>query len=46
MESIIKDEITKQLNILKLINGGQHGFTKGRSCLTKLLEFFLKLRMQ
>ena len=32
MESIIKDEIIKHLNIFKLINGSQHGFTKGRSC--------------
>ena len=46
MESIIKDEIIKHLNISKLINGSQHGFTKGRSCLTNLLGgFFRKLRM-
>ena len=38
MESIIKYEIIKLLNILKLINGCQHGFTKGRSCLTN--QFF------
>ena len=40
MESIIKDEIIKLFNISKLKNGSQHGFTKGRSCLTNLLEFF------
>ena len=40
MKSIIKDEIIKHLNIFKLINGSQHGFTKGRSCLANLLEFF------
>ena len=40
MESIIKDEIIKHFNIFKLINGSQHRFTKGRSCLTNLLEFF------
>ena len=40
MESIIKDEIIKHFNIFKLINGSQHGFTKGRSCITNLLEFF------
>ena len=40
MESIIKDEIIKHLNICKLLNESQHGFTKGRSCLTKLLEIF------
>ena len=28
MESIIKDEIIKHLNIFKLITGSQHGFTK------------------
>ena len=39
MESIIKDEIIKHLNIFKLINGSPQGFTKGRSCLTNLLEF-------
>ena len=43
MESIIKDEIIKHLDIFKLINGSQHGFTKGRSCLTNLLEFFEKV---
>ena len=31
------------MNIFKLINGSQHGFTKGRSCLTNLLEFFEKV---
>ena len=43
MESIIKDEIIKHLNIFKLINGSLHGFTKGRSCLTNVLEFFAKV---
>ena len=43
IESIIKNEIIKHLNIFKLINGSQHGFTKGRSCLTNLLEFFEKV---
>ena len=42
MESIIKDEIIKHLNIFKWINGSQHGFTKGRSCLTNFLKFFLE----
>ena len=40
MESIIEDEIINYLNIFKLINGSQHGFTKG---LTNLLEFFEKV---
>ena len=43
MESIIKHEIIKHLNIFKLINGSQHGFTKGRSCVTNLLEILLKV---
>ena len=43
MESIIKDEIIKHLNIFKFINGSQHGFTKGRSCITNLLEFSEKV---
>ena len=43
MESIIKDEIIEHLNIFKLINGSQHGSTKGRSCLANLLEFFEKV---
>ena len=43
MELMIKDEIIKHLNIFKLINGFQHGFTKGWSCLTNLLEFFKKV---
>ena len=43
MESIIKDEIIKHLNIFKFTNGNQHRFTKGRSCLTNLLEFFEKV---
>ena len=30
-------------HIFKLINGSQHGFTKGRSCLTNLLKFFEKV---
>ena len=37
---IIKDEIIKHLNIFKLINESQHGFTKARSCLTNPLEVF------
>ena len=40
LESIIKDEIVSHLDKFKLIRDSQHGFTKGRSCLTNLLEFF------
>ena len=40
LESVIKDEVVKHLDRFKLIKDSQHGFTKGRSCLTNLLEFF------
>ena len=40
MERIIKDNIVKQLKEHEVIKDSQHGFTKGRSCLTNLLEFF------
>jgi len=40
LESIIKDNIFKHLEMLKLIRTSQHGFMKGKSCLTNLLEFF------
>ena len=40
LESLIKDEIAKHLEKFELIKSSQHGFTKGRSCLTNLLEFF------
>jgi hypothetical protein len=40
LESIIKDVIMAHLERYELIRDSQHGFTKGRSCLTNLLEFF------
>jgi ribonucleases P/MRP protein subunit RPP40 len=39
MESILKDSILNHLEIFSLIRDSQHGFRKGRSCLTNLLEF-------
>ena len=39
LESIIKDKIVDFLSENELINDTQHGFRKGRSCLTNLLEF-------
>jgi galactitol-specific phosphotransferase system IIB component len=39
MESIIKDDIVNHLRKNKIIASSQHGFTKGRSCATNLLEF-------
>ena len=38
-ESIIKDNIVEHLGKHSLIKDSQHGFTKGKSCLTNLLSF-------
>src|SRR6218665_2030398 len=40
MERIVKDNVVEHLNEFNVIKGSQHGFTRGRSCLTNLLEFF------
>ena len=40
MERIVKDNIVEHLNEYNVIKGSQHEFTRGRSCLTNLLEFF------
>ena len=40
MERIVKDNVVEHLNRYNVIKGSQHGFTRGRSCLTNLLEFF------
>jgi hypothetical protein len=39
LESIIKDKINSHLSENKLINESQHGFIKGRSCATNVIEF-------
>jgi len=39
LESIIKDRIVSYLEGSRLIQNTQHGFRKGRSCLTNLLDF-------
>ena len=39
LESIIKDNLVKHLESYNLIRDSQHGFRKGRSCLTNLLDF-------
>ena len=39
LETLIKDRMRNYLNKYKLIKGSQHGFAKGSSCLTNLLEF-------
>jgi hypothetical protein len=43
LESIIRDKITTHLEANSLILDTQHGFTKGRSCVTNLLTFFDKV---
>ena len=45
MESIIRDEIIGHLQTNKLIKPSQHGFWKGRSCLTNLLVYLDKVTM-
>eukprot|EP00061_Rhincodon_typus_P015679 g43486.t1 len=43
LESIIKDEIAEYLKMHGKIGQSQHGFVKGRSCLTNLLELFVEV---
>ena len=45
MESILKDSILGHLDKFSLITDSQHGFSKGRSCLTNLLVFKKKLNI-
>ena len=40
MERIVKDSIVDHLDEHNNITGSQNGFTRGRSCLTNLLECF------
>ena len=42
-ESIIRDALVKHLEENKSLNDTQHGFKKGRSCLTNLLSFMDKV---
>jgi hypothetical protein len=39
MESLLKDDIMLHLKRNNIITNSQHGFRKGRSCTTNLLEF-------
>ncbi len=41
LESILTKHITNHLEINKLMNDSQHGFRKHRTCLTKLLDFYI-----
>ena len=38
-ESIVRDAVVKHLETNKLVTGTQHGFRKGGSCLSNLLQF-------
>jgi Reverse transcriptase (RNA-dependent DNA polymerase) len=40
LESLIRDEIVEHMNENGLIEESQHGFVKGRSCGSNLVEFF------
>ncbi|CAM5086896.1 unnamed protein product [Natator depressus] len=40
VETIVKNKIVRHIEEHKLLRKSQHGFCKGRSCLTNLLEFF------
>ena len=39
VEKLILDVISKQVEAKKVIRSIQHGFTKGKSCLTNLIAF-------
>jgi len=43
MESLVRDQVLQFLEANKLIKNSQHGFRKGRSCLTNLLVFLDKV---
>ena len=40
MEQLILDFFIKQVEEKKVIRSSQHGFTKGKSCLTNLIAFY------
>ena len=40
MESLLKEELTKHLEGTGMLSKVQHGFCRGRSCITNLLETF------
>jgi len=42
-ESVIRDAIVDHLDRNRLLNSSQHGFRKGGSCLSNLLEFLQKV---
>ena len=40
MEQLILEAIIKQVEEKKFLRSSQHGFTKGKSCLTNLIAFY------
>jgi len=42
-ETLVRDAIVKHLEEKQLLRDTQHGFRKGRSCLTNLLSFLDKV---
>ncbi len=42
MESVVRDDVTNHLTANRLISSSQHGYIKGKSCVTNLLEFLEK----
>ncbi|CAM5161388.1 unnamed protein product [Natator depressus] len=40
IEQVLKESILKHLEERKVIRNNQHGFTKGKSCLTNLIAFY------
>ena len=46
LERVIRDRIYDHLERNNVIKDSQHGFVKGRSCLTNLIEFFDKVTKQ